>query len=296
MCLIIQRDPGKEIPFRNLDTAIANNPDGYGLTVVEGGGKLATFRTKDTPDTEELWTLLHNDLKDERLMLHLRYTTAGATNLRNAHPFPILNKREDGVDLRMAHNGTLSKYTNAKGTESDTRRFSRLYVRPLFKRLLKGATLEEVMKDDFTSYLLDDQLSSSSVLAFLDGYGNKLVVNAKGNGGFEEDGIYYSNKYSFDEDHRKPYSYSKGYSGYGEVYDYRAHQNNQQNYTPLKPHAKDTETTMFSSEWNLTDWRELLDMSDDIIEWVCQNDSDGAAELIKELIFRCAELEQKVRQ
>jgi len=303
MCLIIQRDANKEIPYQKLALAIENNPDGFGLSVPEGSGKLYTMRSKDMPDAEELWNLLHKDLKGEKLMLHLRYTTAGATNLRNAHPFPILTMKEDGVDLRMAHNGTLSKYTNQRGDESDTRRFTRMYVRPLFKRLTKAYSLQEVMDDDFTQYLLDDQLSAASVLSFIDGNGNTMVVNAKGNGGFEEDGIYYSNKYSFEKDYRAP-SYYKGYgsawAGYGNNTTTTTKKDDARNdnVTTMKPreHAKDTQVTMFSETYDLKDWRELFDITDDTIDWLVYNDVDTARSLISELLFRLQETDNELQK
>ena len=86
MCLIIQRKPNFEIPFDKFETAILNNPDGYGLTFVGDKG-LEVLRTPDTPDPEKLYKFVNEELIDKDLMLHLRFTTAGATNLRNAHPF-----------------------------------------------------------------------------------------------------------------------------------------------------------------------------------------------------------------
>lgn len=204
MCLIIEREPHFEIPYEKFKTAILNNPHGYGLSFPDSNG-LMVFRTPDEPDPEELYRLVNEELIGEKIMLHLRYTTVGETNMRNAHPFPILERRKDGVDLRMAHNGTLGKYRPAStSVESDTRVFVKEFVRPLFKRLVRGTEPEELLTDPFLKKLLEDQLTASSVLTFLDDQGNSLICNETGNGGKREDKWYYSNTYSFNPRHREP--------------------------------------------------------------------------------------------
>lgn len=204
MCLIIQRKPNFEISYPKFEAAVLNNPDGYGLSFPDDKG-LTVLRSAIKPDPEKLYRLINEELFDKELMIHLRYTTVGDTNLRNSHPFPILEKKTDGVDLRMAHNGTLSKFrTRASKGESDTRCFVREFVRPLFKRLVRGYDTTDILNDKFVKELLEDQLTKSSVLTFLDSEGNSLICNPTGNGGKEEEGWYYSNTYSFNKDHRFP--------------------------------------------------------------------------------------------
>ena len=210
MCLIIQRNPGFVIPYHKFETAVMNNKDGYGLSFPDDKG-LGVLRSSDTPDPEKLYRLINEELIDKHLMIHLRYTTAGKTNLRNTHPFPVLEKNKDGIDLRMAHNGTIFKYkTRAKEDESDTRCFVREFVRPLFKRLIRGMDSTEILSDPFTKELLEEQLSNASVLTFLDDEGNSLICNETGNGGKQEDEWYYSNVYSFNETHREKKVYPIG--------------------------------------------------------------------------------------
>ena len=192
MCIIIQRDPGFVIPRDKFDNCVINNPDGWGLSVPDGKGMLSTIRSVDgETNGDEVYSLLHDEFKDDKVLLHLRYTTAGETNLRNAHPFPILEEEVDGVDLRMAHNGTIHKYKHAMTSdlswESDTRNFVRTFVRPLFKRMVAGVGPNELLKDEFITKLLNDQLTAASVLSFIDGFGNTLNVNGEGNGGKQEE-------------------------------------------------------------------------------------------------------------
>lgn len=288
MCLILRRPPKVRPDFEQFKTAILNNPDGWGMSAAMGDGTLTTFRNQEKPDPEKLFRFSMEEWGELPVLLHLRYTTAGATSLRNAHPFPILEKSVDGVDLRMAHNGTLHMYKPKTGDESDTRMFVKNFVRPLFKRLIRGIDSKEILTDPFVYSLLDSELSHMSVLSFIDGYGNSLEVNAKGNGGdYTERGIYYSNKYSFDPDHRLP----KKYGVVGTVGQNGKAGSNittvpTTNKTALgSTHAKDTKVMKFSQKYDFADVTELLDVTDDLIDVMVDEHPEDAKLLIKELLF-----------
>lgn len=281
MCLIIQRNPGFEIPYKKFEAAIITNPDGYGLSFPDDNG-LTVLRSAEKPDPEKLYRFINEELIDKQLMIHLRYTTAGATNLRNAHPFPILEKRKDGIDLRMAHNGTLSKYTKrAKKDESDTRCFVRTFVRPLFKRLSKGMDVYEILKDPFTKELLEDQLSAASVLTFIDEDGNTLNCNDEGNGGKQEEGWYYSNTYSFNAMHREPAT---------NYYSYNSRVVN----LPAKKEAVyvgASNTKKFTEIFKVSQVEELYKLSDETIKSVVKS-GYPAELLIKELLYEHSKLSE----
>jgi hypothetical protein len=297
MCLIIQRDPNFEIPYEKFESAIKVNPDGYGLAFADGG-RLVTLRDPSTPDPEVLYRHINEDLIDKKLMLHLRFTTAGETNLRNAHPFPILEKKVDGIDLRMAHNGTLFSYkSKAAKWESDTRAFVRLYVRPLFKRMAKAVSPEELLKDGFIKELLEDKLTTNSVLTFIDGEGSTLICNETGNGGKKESGWYFSNSYSFNSSHRTkvvtpPVTYSSSsrvvYSG--------PRQQVSVGQGQIKTTSKicaGFNTPRFSEKHGLDDPLKLTQLSDETIDRIV---SDGDAPiLIKELLFEMDKLKKDNR-
>lgn len=205
MCVIIERQPNFEIPYDDFESATHVNPDGYGIAIPDGNGKLSVIRSHKKPDPQELYSLINNELIDTKLLIHLRYTTVGKTDMRNAHPFPVLEYKIHGVDIRMAHNGTIGAFKpSGTDTSSDTRHFVKNYVRPLFQRLIKSMTSEEILSDPFVEWLLSDQIPKSSVLSFMDGYGNTMTIHEEGNGGKREEGWYYSNKYSFNRKHREP--------------------------------------------------------------------------------------------
>lgn len=210
MCVIIELQAFTPIDKQNIETAILNNPDGYGIVAPNMDGTCEMIKGLDC-DADSIMTLL-DEFNQSPVMLHLRYNTAGATNRRNLHPFPILEFEKDGVDLWMAHNGTLTDWEHPYRStddyaawESDTRNFVRNFVRPLFKRLIKGMDIEDILSDPWVYEVLERELTAKSVLSFMDGFGNSLQVNPLGNGGSYTGGVWVSNTYSFNPEHRKPY-------------------------------------------------------------------------------------------
>ena len=295
MCLIIQRQPNFEIPYSKFESAVIVNPDGFGLSYPDGG-KLITLRDPSKPDPEKLYRLINEELIDKDLLIHLRFNTVGDTVLRNAHPFPILEKKQDGIDLRMAHNGTLFSYkSKAKNGESDTRVFVREFVRPLFKRMAKAMDPEQLMSDPFIKALLEDKLSSTSVLSFLDSDGRSLICNPTGNGGKQEEGWYYSNSYSFNKTHRepaKPTNYAASYyqGNRSSVYSgpKPALPKPQKVYASPSSVSKSFHTQKFTDKYSINDPKKLVQLSDETIDRIIEDKE--ADILIKELIFEMDKL------
>jgi len=197
----------------------------------------------------------------------------------------------------MAHNGTLSRY-KGNTDESDTRRFVKQFVRPLFKRLRRGMDVADILNDDFTKFLLENELSTMSVLSFIDGDGNTLNCNATGNGGFtDDDGVYYSNKYSFDEDYRKP-NYGYGYTTPG-YYNPPAAKKKEVT-KPNSPFdqrkfAVDTKVQKFSEVYSIYP-DDLLEVTDDFIDFIVDNHPRDAKLLIKELVCEWQKLSDRTTQ
>ena len=307
MCLIIQKPAGVTLDADKFKTAVMNNPHGWGLSVPDGEGNLFTLRdvAGGATDAEMLYEYIHDEFKDDKVLIHLRYTTAGETILRNAHPFPILERSADGVDLRMAHNGTLAMYEptwNASNSwESDTRVFTRQLVRPLMKRLILGRSSETVLADPFTHTILDNHLTVMSVLSFIDGSGNTLNVNADGNGGFTDDeGAWFSNSYSFDADHRKPASYTYTNRAAGVVSSPTG-----KPQTPTTSGTKSSTTTIttigtdcdvkkFTAKYDIGMKDDLYLLSDEAIELLVDDEPEDAVLLIKELLYDLYETDRKL--
>lgn len=307
MCLIINRNAQATMKKKDFITACEINPDGYGIVVPDGNG-LCTVIKELNYDHDDLWDLFSKEFIDDPVMLHLRYTTAGETIRRNLHPFPVLEYGTDGVDLWMAHNGTISDYRPTKGEwESDTRRFVRTFVRPLFKRMIRGMSPEELLTDPFIYEILDDKLSALSVLSFMDGFGNTLQVNPTGNGGKYEDGLWFSNTYSFESDYRtkkSPVTYG-GYSTgqYWSKEDERWYDAYRATTAPVvstdtapakkEVHALDTQNEYFSTSRNLEP-EDIYALDDELLSDMVYDAPETALELIKELLFRCFRAENEV--
>jgi hypothetical protein len=271
MCLIIDRPANKKLDFEKFKTAVLNNPHGYGISAAHGDGKLTTLRSHKEPDPEKLFKFIEDEFFEQDTLIHLRYTTVGKTILRNAHPFPILEYDTDGVDLRMAHNGTIYSYKEKDGL-SDTRQFVSEFVRPLFKRMRKGFEIEEILEDEWVFDQLNDKLPAKSVLCFLDGYGNSLRVNDTGNGGKEEDDVYYSNMYSFDPNHRIQSATLFKVQATGK--------NNKHDKKPCRGYKSER----FTDKFGVTE-EEFSEINDDFIEELVEQHADDAKLLIKELLF-----------
>lgn len=191
MCIIIDKPAGIDsFPLDLLEAAVANNPHGFGVMWADSGQVVAT---KELSITVSSLQNIFKNLGDSRAVFHLRYATVGGKSLDNVHPFPVLTRKEHGVSLWMAHNGTISVPT--KEGESDTKAFIRDVLRPLLGRC-----------PDFISEPAFQALVSSFVadskLVFLDEHG--AVVRTNEELGDVEAGCWVSNTYSFRRDLRTP--------------------------------------------------------------------------------------------
>jgi len=94
MCVIIVRNPGIEIDPEKISSACEVNPHGFGVSIVDRG-KLETIKyfNEKGNDAKELLTILDQE-KDNLVFAHLRFSTKGAKNQDNCHPFRIF---QDGI-------------------------------------------------------------------------------------------------------------------------------------------------------------------------------------------------------
>lgn len=109
MCAIIHLPAGAKIDFEKLKNCVHNNWHSYGL-VTKIDGKLDIRRVvpkSGEVDPEEVAEALEKDEEFERF-LHLRHNTAGATTLKNCHPFDVYYS--EGRQVVFMHNGTFGEY------------------------------------------------------------------------------------------------------------------------------------------------------------------------------------------
>lgn len=113
MCVIIHFKPGQKIDPEKLKNACYNNWHSYGL-VTKIDGKLDIRRVvpkSGEVDPKEVQEALDKDEEFERI-LHLRHNTAGATTLKNCHPFDVYF--DDHRQVVFMHNGTFGEYKPKK--------------------------------------------------------------------------------------------------------------------------------------------------------------------------------------
>jgi hypothetical protein len=202
MCVIIHRTANAIIPPEKIESACIVNADGFGLAIVDRGKieLVKEFNPKGN-DPERVLKLLE-EAKDLDLLLHLRFTTVGAKNIDNCHPFIVTKHEEDGIDIVMAHNGTISSFNIVGNDFSDSYMFNEMIIRPLIERSLLSSDVEPetILQDDFVQLVLEEFVPSSSVVSFLDSNGKSLHIHE--NNGFEHEGWWSSNNYSFERTHR----------------------------------------------------------------------------------------------
>lgn len=113
MCVIIHLPAGAKINFAMLKNAVHNNWHSYGL-VTRIDGKLDIKRVvpkSGEVDPVEVANALDKDEEFERI-LHLRHNTAGATTMKNCHPFDVYSDNDRQVVFM--HNGTFFDYKPKK--------------------------------------------------------------------------------------------------------------------------------------------------------------------------------------
>ena len=213
MCVIIDKPEGLGFDEDDLLSAIHVNPEGFGWMYAKEGAVTFGKGLKFTP--EGISKFINTDLKDTRALFHFRYNTVGETTQEMCHPFKVLDKRVNGTDMFLMHNGTIYnckpgiKESKARQELSDTKIFATEILRPL---LVKYGV--DALDDPFIHQALEEYIGDTSKVVLLNGDGAVYSLN-KGKGA-ERNGCWVSNEYSFNRSHRDP---PKAYGGnYGAMY------------------------------------------------------------------------------
>ncbi len=202
MCLIINNPKGIILNKLRMETAMKNNQDGVGIMWHDDNGDVCV--EKGLFDFNQFWNL-HNTLCGKPHAIHFRLRTRGKVHEDACHPFRILNKKEDGIDLVMMHNGTLHGITNSD-RESD----SMIFARELRTKIRTWDDPLEILSERLLTKLASNIGSGNKMLFFASG-GFTYIVNSKQGwfdcqkeGALEIDTfdgmdtpVWYSNQYSF---------------------------------------------------------------------------------------------------
>lgn len=197
MCVIIAREPQVLIPHDKLTSAAIVNPDGFGVSIIDRG-KIDTFHMcEDKGNNARDIIKAFDDAKDHQVYMHLRYNTAGKTNIENCHPFQSF--KGDGYEVQFMHNGTLSSFKKTSSDYSDTYHFNEEIIKPTIKAFyeLYG---DGVLLDPTFKRILSEFKGGSSIFTLYDSNGKELILGE----GKKFEGWWASNDYSFNRAHREP--------------------------------------------------------------------------------------------
>jgi len=178
MCVIIHKQAGQEIPFEHLLGAAHRNSDGWGV-VIPDRGQLEVFHGLDTTyrkHAEDVAELLEA-AKDHDAFVHFRLCTAGDRSVAMTHPFTALSKKDDGVDLQVMHNGTISEFNRTGQAASDTALFTEKVIRPaLLREYAYLQDEEELLRGTYLKDLLSRYTGLYSVVTLISPHG-ELTLN-----------------------------------------------------------------------------------------------------------------------
>lgn len=221
MCVICISPSGKQLPSEHtIRNMFSYNNDGAGMMYTKNGNVYIEkgFMTIDSflEGVETLKRAINTE--KETVIFHFRITTAGGTNPKNCHPFPLSDKFEDMQKLKfrtnigMAHNGIIPIKTS-RADVSDTMEFDRQVLHHLWKHHHNFYENDDFMEK------IDKQINGSRMVFLLPNRKFYKLGNWIEN---DEDGLIYSNS-SFEDRHyftnwgytwpvgRHTYSYNYGY-------------------------------------------------------------------------------------
>lgn len=187
-CLIIAKPNNEDLPKDEyILTAETRNADGIGIALWKNNSTSVLIK-KDFKTGKEVCKWMHTNVtKEDCLIVHLRFATAGLKDEGNRHPFPIVDISQKelmrvvelNTDLVVAHNGVMSQY-GGDTTFSDTQRFVMdILADSAIRSNLKSIAIRKLIKD----------FIGSDKLAILDKDGILLLIGDY----HEHEGCYYSN-------------------------------------------------------------------------------------------------------
>lgn len=152
MCLMTYFPPGVQPDVECLRNGSVVNDDGHGYAIIIDD-EIIVGRSMSFDEIVTEFVALRAEYPDGEAMFHSRYSTCGAYNVDNVHPFEV-NRSPLTV---LAHNGHITQATPEKG---DWRVDSRIFA-------------EDVLPRRFP--VLDSPRTQRRLAAYLTSY-NKLVI------------------------------------------------------------------------------------------------------------------------
>lgn len=204
MCVIIDKPAGIDFDRDDLLLAYQNNPHGFGFMFYdEQSGRI--FARKSNDWTDESIADWMAQQTDKHLVVHYRYKTKGEIKDSQCHPFKILDKKRNGMDMYFMHNGTIS-HVEIKGKESDTQAFNRHFLQPILRKN------PLIVETEAFKTLIEKFIGWSRLVIM---YDNGKIIKFNEDKGDELHGCWVSNDYSFKDGYRYPKKSNTTYPTYG---------------------------------------------------------------------------------
>ena len=186
MCLIIHKPAGVVLDPAVLVNVHAHNQDGFGIMAVDRD-KVVVAKTLQGPTTIQK---LVDEFTPLECGLHWRFRTHGDISLDNVHPYKVLDRKEDGEDLYLMHNGQIDTPYGEKKGQSDTAAFVEDVLRPLLLETYINLAANSAFLD-----LLEMAMGGSSKLLLCSSATGFHRINSS-LGTMKKDKVWYSNTYS----------------------------------------------------------------------------------------------------
>lgn len=201
MCLIVVKDNARgKFTIENFETSYSRNSDGLGIMWAEGG-RVHVERVVGTLKAQR--KLFERHMHRSFYIMHQRFATHGAKDLKNCHPYKVLSVDDgDAIDLYMVHNGTISGAKTTDKGMSDTWNFVENHIKPILKANHK------LLDHDGVQMMINNYINGSK-LVFLDGDGNTLTFNK--NNGSIVNGCWLSNTHSIYSNNTNTRAYHETY-------------------------------------------------------------------------------------
>ncbi len=203
MCVIIQKPAGKKIEEADLMSAAKVNSDGFGYMYYDSGSGRIFARKHLITDAKEIVKIV-SELEGKEVALHFRIKTHGKIVAQQCHPFKILDKKRNGMDMYLMHNGTISDVPALDG-ESDTQAFVRTFMIPVLSANPK------LIESEIFKAVVEKFIGYSKLLVM---YGDGKIVRFNERQWDEHDGMKVSNKNFVKTS--LPYTGNYGHMGYDE--------------------------------------------------------------------------------
>lgn len=181
MCIAIAKPAGKDITDAILKECYLSNPHGCGFSYPD---EQHVNTVKGVMPFEKFIELYRKFVPiNKAAIIHFRWSTAGAQNVDNCHPFATPNDK-----YAVIHNGTLpAPYGRSRSGKSDTRDFVDHTLSPLLNDLGKDSKFNS---PHFTE-LLSLAIGNGNKIVVINKDGEFLIANQ--HLGHYVDGVWYSN-------------------------------------------------------------------------------------------------------